>query len=92
MGWDPTKDRYTVEIAGGRQIMQLQTNNVVVPVDTMVKVFGLEGAQQYNGKWGRVTKVIPESESDISPGGKYQVCLQGGKNIQLKIQNCRAQG
>jgi len=66
----------------GGGVVALKAANIVLPPGTRVKVQGLSGAPQYNGRWGQV-------ESFDSDSGRYNVKMTD-KVLALKAENCQA--
>lgn len=55
-GWDAAKERYTVTVRNGAQVIGAAPVNVILPNGTRASVFGLTGSAQYNGRWGKVER------------------------------------
>ena len=53
-----------------------------IVVHFFVRIEGLTGAAQYNGKWGKILEVDREA-------CRYQLQLDAGKQLKVKWENVR---
>jgi hypothetical protein len=83
IGFDGTKNRYTVQLSTGAA-MGIAPGNVVLPTGTRALVVGLESAaaQQYNDKRGLI-------ESFDTAAERYLVKVSEDKQLKIKLDNLR---
>lgn len=80
LGYISDKERYNVEVEGKR--MALRPENIRIPNETVAKIAGLNGAQQWNGKWGTIMSFDEEA-------GRYVIKISEKQQLRVKPPNLR---
>ena len=73
------RGRYAVNLAG--KMVALQPSNVILPAGARVKVCGLQGAAQHNGK---IAKIVELDRAAM----RYLVQLTSEQQLKIKLENC----
>lgn len=80
LGYLADKERYNIEIEGKR--MALRPENVRIPNKCVIKIAGLKGAAQWNGKWGTIMEFDEDAE-------RYVIKISEKQQLRVRPPNLR---
>mmetsp|Transcript_33162 Transcript_33162/g.70110 ORF Transcript_33162/g.70110 Transcript_33162/m.70110 type:complete len:189 (+) Transcript_33162:1-567(+) len=83
--YDPANGRYRVSctIAGRAGALALQPQNMIPTVGSVLKIDGLQGAAEHNGKWAKIAAI------DREAGRVTAEIVGANKSLKIKYENVR---
>eukprot|EP00300_Choanocystis_sp_HF-7_P013196 c18199_g1_i1.p1 GENE.c18199_g1_i1~~c18199_g1_i1.p1 ORF type:complete len:177 (+),score=37.00 c18199_g1_i1:3-533(+) len=82
LGFDHDSGRYRVQVGGGRRIIAVKPENILLDQGTLVRVTGLTKAPQHNNKVGQIVAYHEDK-------GRYDLQFSDNQTISVKLENVR---